>query len=349
MNATAGLSGTDTQAPTGSAPAGQRIRVVVPVLEDCPLFELAVPCAVFGTDRRDLSPRWYDLVLCATGAQTHRAASGGLLLRPQQGLQALDSADLIVVPACVMPDYRPPTELVAALRAAHARGVRIAALCTGAFVLAECGLLEGRAAATHWMYAAELRRRHPRVRVDENALYVDEGDVLTSAGTAAGLDLCLHIVREDFGAAAAADVSRHLVVAPHREGDQSQYVPAAAPPDPVDGFGAVLEWAQRNLHQPLTIASLAERAGMSTRTFGRRFRAHVGTTPLKWLNRQRLARARELLEATDLPVDTVAQRSGLGDGSGLRRHFHSELGTSPAAYRRVFRGRSVRCAAATPP
>lgn len=310
------------------------MRVVVPMLETVALFELAVPVGVFGpTDRADLAPDWYELVVCGTGTHT---ASAGLTVSARAGLSALRTADLVIVPACVMPDYEAPPALLSALRAAHARGARIASLCTGAFVLAAAGLLDGRTVTTHWMYADELRRRHPAVTVDERPLYVDDGDILTSAGTAAALDLCLHIVRTDFGAAVAAEVSRRMVIAPHREGGQSQYIPAPVPAR-TDGFAPVLDWAVRHLDRPLTMAELADRAGMSLRTFGRHFADRVGVTPLAWLNQQRLARARALLETTDLPVETVAQRSGLGTGSGLRQHFQRAYGTTPASYRRTFR------------
>lgn len=307
------------------------IRVVVALLEETSLFELSVPCAVFGEG--------YELTFCSTSPGGTQRAAGGLSLVAERGVSALREADLVVVPACVMGAYEPPEALLAELRAAHARGARIASLCSGAFVLAAAGLLDGREAATHWMYADELRRRHPRVRVNERALYVADGSLLTSAGTAAAIDLCLHIVRQDYGSAAAAEVGRRMVVAPHREGDQSQYVPALAPRGQASpqGLAPVLDWARARLHQPLTIGELASRAGMSTRTFGRHFAREVGTTPLRWLNQQRLARARELLETTDLPVDTVAERSGLGTGDGLRQHFHRALGTTPAAYRRTFR------------
>lgn len=310
------------------------MRVVVPIPGTVALFELAVPVGVFGaTDRADLAPDWYELVVCGSG--TH-PASAGLTLSTRAGLSALRTADLVVVPACVLPDCDAPPELLSALRKAHARGARIASLCTGAFVLAAAGLLDGRTVTTHWMYADDLRRRYPKVTVDEHPLYVDDGDILTSAGTAAALDLCLHIVRQDFGAAVAAEVGRRMVLAPHREGGQSQYIPAPLPAR-TDGFAPVLEWAVRHLDRPLTMADLAERAGMSLRTFGRHFADRVGTTPLAWLNQQRLARARELLETTDLPVETVAQRSGLGTGSGLRQHFQRAYATTPAAYRRTFR------------
>ncbi|WP_017620614.1 helix-turn-helix domain-containing protein [Nocardiopsis gilva] len=316
------------------------IRTVVPLLADCPLFELAVPCEVFGKPRMGPDHGWYDLTVCATGPDP-QPGPDGLAVAAEPGLDALRTADLVVVPACRIPHYRPPGALIAALREAHRNGARIAGLCSGAFVLAEAGLLDGRAAATHWMYAEELRRRHPAVRVDGDALYVDEGDVLTSAGSAAAIDLCLHIVRSDYGAAAAAEVGRRMVIAPHREGGQSQYAP---PPlaRARSGLAPVLEWAVDHLHEPLTIPRMAREAGMSTRTFGRRFSEEVGTTPLAWLNRQRLARARELLETTDLPVAAVAERSGLGSEDGLRQHFQRGVGTTPSAYRRTFRRPSVR-------
>uniref|UniRef100_UPI003F6854CF GlxA family transcriptional regulator n=1 Tax=Streptomyces polyasparticus TaxID=2767826 RepID=UPI003F6854CF len=313
--------------------------MVVTLLEGTSLFELAVPCAVFAG-------KGYELTLCSTAPGGVQHAPGGLSLSAERGLEALHEADLIVVPACLMDGYEPPADLLEALRAAHARGTRIAALCSGAFVLAAAGLLDGRRAATHWMYAEELRRRHPAVEVDDRSLYVDEGSVLTSAGTAAAIDLCLHIVRGDYGTAAAAEVSRFMVVAPHREGDQSQYAPPpAALPRPPQGLAPVLDWAVARLHQPLTIGELASRAGMSTRTFGRHFAAEVGVTPLKWLNQQRLARARELLETTDLGVDAVAERSGLGSADSLRQHFHRALSTTPAAYRRTFRAAKDRATA----
>jgi transcriptional regulator GlxA family with amidase domain len=314
-------------------------RVVVPLLDEAALFELAVPLTVFSRERRDLDADWSDLVVCQIGESPYRG-SGGVFVRAAAGLEAMATADLVVVPACFMPGYRAPVELLDALRAAHARGARVASLCTGSFVLAEAGLLDGREATTHWQHVDELRRRYPAVRVNEHPLYIDDGDILTSAGTAASIDLCLHIVATDFGAAVAAEISRSMVVAPHREGGQAQYIPPkpAAPPT---GLAPVLDWAVAHLEDPLTIGDLAERAGMSVRTFGRHFAALVGATPLAWLNQQRIARARELLETTDLPVEVVAQRSGLGTGAGLRQHFQRTVGTTPAAYRRTFRGVSA--------
>jgi transcriptional regulator GlxA family with amidase domain len=310
-------------------------HVVVPILDEAALFELAVPLTVFSRERRDLHSEWYDLTVCQTGESPYRG-SGGLFVQAPAGLAAMATADLVVVPACFMPGYRAPAELLDALRAAHERGARIASLCTGAFVLAEAGLLDGREATTHWQHVDELRRRYPAVRVNEHPLYIDDGDILTSAGTAASIDLCLHIVATDFGAAVAGEISRRMVVAPHREGGQAQYIPPPPAAKPT-GLAPVLDWAVRNLAEPLTIGDLAAQAGMSSRTFGRHFASLVGATPLNWLNQQRLALARELLETTDLPVEVVAQRSGLGTGAGLRQHFQRAVGTSPASYRRTFR------------
>ena len=312
------------------------IRVVVPVLEHTALFELAVPVGVFGLPLGDDGRGWYDLTMCSTSPATHHA-TGGLRLQTERGLDAILDADLVVVPACIMKDYEQPLALVEHLAEAHARGARIAGICSGAFILAEAGLLDGREATTHWMYAEELRRRFPKVRVSEDALYVDEGSVLTSAGTAAGLDLCLHIVRKDFGAARAMEVSRRMVVAPHREGGQSQYAPARLPEsDDASGLAPVLDWAANRLAETITVDDLAVQAGMSTRTLGRRFVEEIGTTPVRWLNHQRLDRARALLETTEFPIDRVARESGLGTESNLRQHFRDRLDTTPSAYRRAF-------------
>lgn len=317
-----------------SSTGTDRLRVAITVLDDSSLFELAVACEVFGRDNRDLTPHWYEVTLCRTTAQSAIAISGLQLAAPA-GLDTISNADLVIVPACGHADYQPPQPLLDELRRAHQRGARIAALCTGAFVLAAAGLLDGREAATHWMVADELRHWHPRIRVNERVLYVDDGEILTSAGAAAAIDLCLHIVRRDFGAAIAADVGRRMVIAPHREGTQAQYIP------PVlhrrsQTLATVLDWAAHRLHEPLAVSQLAQRAGMSTRTFERRFAKEVGITPRRWLNQQRLAVARQLLETTDLPIDTVAQRAGLRSGTVLRQHFHRELDTTPAAYRRAF-------------
>jgi AraC family transcriptional activator FtrA len=257
-------------------------------------------------------------------------------VQAHRGLSALRRAGTIVIPGWRDADERPPEALLRAVRAAHARGARLVSICSGVFVLAAAGLLDGRRATTHWRYVDRLRERHPRVRVEPNVLYVDDGDVLTSAGSAAGIDLCLHVVRRDYGAEVANQVARRLVVPPQREGGQAQYVPR-----PVrsrsDGqaLAGVLDWAQARLDQSLTVESLARRAAMSPRTFARRFREETGTTPHQWLTHQRLLDAQRRLEATSDSVDSVAQEVGLG-AAALRLHFRRALGTSPVAYRRRF-------------
>ena len=229
-----------------------------------------------------------------------------------------------------------PAELLDALRAAHARGARLASVCTGAFVLAAAGLLDGRPAITHWSSVDELARRHPRVDVRRTVLYVDDGDVLTSAGSAAGLDLCLHLVRRDHGSRVAGIVARHSVVPPHREGGQAQFVPAAAPELPPSGFSASLDWARHRLDRPIGVDEWARAAGTSPRTFARWFHTSLGSTPGRWLAAERVRRAQELLEATELPVEAVAQRCGFATAAGLRRPFLREVGATPQEYRRTF-------------
>lgn len=240
-------------------------------------------------------------------------------------------AHTLVVPAAHAPD----PEVVATVREAHRRGIRIASICTGAFVLAEAGLLDGRSAATHWVHAAELARRFPAVDVRTEVLYLDEGDLLTSAGVTAGLDLCLHLVRKDFGSAVAANVARRLVMAPHRDGGQAQYLTAPAVVNE-GSLEPVMRWMHEHLTEPLTLASIAEHAAMSTRTLSRQFRAQTGSTPLQWLIRLRVHRAQELLETTDLAIDQIATACGFGSPVLLRQHFAKTLTTTPTAYRRTF-------------
>jgi AraC family transcriptional activator FtrA len=230
--------------------------------------------------------------------------------------------------------------VIDALRAAHRRGARVLAICSGAFVLAQAGLLDGRAATTHWRLADQLAAAYPRVRVDPDVLYVDHGDVGTSAGTAAGIDLCLHVLRADHGAAYAAEVARRMVMPPHREGGQLQYVSRPVPRRDGDALAPLLDWAAGRLDQPLSLAVLAARAGVSSRTLARRFREQTGTSPGQWLLAQRLAAARTLLEETDLPVEAVAARVGLSSATNLRRRFGQALRTTPGAYRRAFGVRS---------
>ncbi|GAA3423303.1 GlxA family transcriptional regulator [Streptosporangium sandarakinum] len=308
------------------------------------LYELSIPCTVFGKPQPDLADPWYDLRLCGTGEPSPDGRGGpagsGLTVRTDYGLDGLVGADTVIVPSvpdsCVEEGTPLPAELVAALRRAHAAGARIVSLCTGAFALAEAGLLDGRRATAHWMHTAQLAERYPKVRVDDSVLYVDDGDVLTSAGLTAGLDLCLHLVRRDLGAHIANQLARRMVVPAHRPGGQAQFIDLSVPATDDEGLGPVLEWARANLDQPITVEELARRVAMSPRTFYRRLRASTGMTPLQWLLNQRLARARSLLESTDLPITRVGELSGLGTANNLRHHFLKQLGVSPGDYRRAF-------------
>jgi len=254
------------------------------------------------------------------------------------GLEALGDADTVIVPGIGDDAWPLPPEPLVALRAAARRGARIASICTGAFVLAAAGLLDGRRATTHWRYAARLARGYPAVRVDPGVLYVDDGDVLTSAGLAAGMDLCLHVVRGDFGADAATALARWNVVPPHRDGGQAQYIDDPLPATVGGGLQATRSWALERLHEPLSVEALARHAHMSPRTFARRFVAETGHSPKRWLTAQRIHHARRLLETTDLPVEEVARRSGFGTAAALRTHFARATATRPTTYRRTFRG-----------
>jgi transcriptional regulator GlxA family with amidase domain len=311
--------------------------VAVAAFDRIAIFELAVPCEVFGIDRSDMGLPGYDFRVCAVEPGRLRTG-GGFSMQARHGLRTLERSDTIIVPAWRDVDETPPRPLLNALRRAHDRGARVASLCSGAFVLAATGLLDGRRATTHWMYAARLAERYPEIDVDSGVLYVDEGSVLTSAGTAAGIDLCLHMVRSDYGAEVANMYARRMVVPPHREGGQAQFVDT--PIDEAADTGALdatLEWALRNIGRPLSVDDLAGHASMSPRTFARRFRAVTGTTPLRWMVHQRVIAARRLLETTDLAVETVADRTGFGSAPTMRLHFARIVGTSPQSYRQTFR------------
>lgn len=300
-------------------------------------FELAVGCEVFGIDRSELVDPWYRFVVCAAEPSPIRSSVGFTIDTPY-GLDEVRRADTVIVPAWGAPFREVPADLVDALRTAHRRGARLLSVCTGAFVLAATGLLAGRRATTHWMYTDLLAERHPEIDVDPRVLYVDEGDVMTSAGTAAGIDLCLHVVRLDHGAEVANAVARRMVVPPHRDGGQAQFVEApvaAAPGD--DPLAATLGWMLEHLDRPLSVEHLAKRSHLSPRHFARRFRAVTGSTPHQWLLGQRVLLASRLLETTDDPVELIAQRCGMGTAANLRIHFHRAVGTSPLAYRRTFR------------
>lgn len=310
--------------------------VAVAVTEGVPLFELAVACEVFGIARPDLADPWYGFRLCAAVPGATRTAAG-LVADTEHGLDGLLDADTVVVPACAGVQDEPPAELVEIVQRAHRNGARIISICSGAFVLAAAGLLDGRRAAVHWMHAATLQLRYPEVDVDPAVLYIDHGDVVTSAGTAAGLDACLHVVRRDHGAAVANSLARRLVVAPHRPGGQAQYVEAPIAAEHTQTLAPALEWALRHLDEQITVDGLARQVTMSARTFARRFAAEMGTTPIQWLLAQRVVLAQQLLESTVTPVEQVAQQTGFTTAAGLRKHFVRALGVPPQTYRTAFR------------
>lgn len=301
------------------------------------LFELSVVIEVFALERPELDvDRWYELVVFAPD-DTGISALGGLRVAVDAGIEATTTADTIVVPSWPL-DLEPPAAVLEAFRQAHARGARLVSICSGAFVLAAAGLLDGRRAATHWRYADELGRRHPRVRVDRDVLYVDDDQVLTSAGSAAGIDLSLHIVRKDHGAAIANAVARRLVVPPIREGGQAQYVEAPVARALDDRIQQVIEWVVEDPGRPVSVAAAAQRATMSERTFSRRFRQVTGASFYDWLTDHRLHQSRALLETSDDTIDGIAQRVGFTDPTAYRRQFKAKLLTTPSAYRRAFRG-----------
>ena len=317
------------------------LSVAVIAFDGMTPFHLAVPCMVFGARPDPDAPVAFDLKVCAA-THAHEApplsTSAGFDIAPRHGLAEVHAADVVVMPAW-HDDCRPaPPALLDALRAAHARGACIVALCLGAFPVAEAGLLDGRAAATHWAAADALARRFPRVRVDPDVLYVDEGKVLTSAGMAAGIDCCLYLLRRLCGVEAANRVARRLVVAPHRDGGQAQFIERPLPVSHSDGrLARVLDWVGQHLAEEHAIDDLARRAAMSRRNFTRHFRQATGTSFKQWLLAQRLAHARCMLERSDAAVDVVAQQAGFGSALSLRQHFRAALQTSPAAYRRAFR------------
>ncbi|WP_131758160.1 helix-turn-helix domain-containing protein [Actinomadura fibrosa] len=310
--------------------------VAVAIADGILHFEMALAFELFSTLPPVPVEHWYELVVCGAGPVR---ADGRFLLEPDAGLDRLARASTVIVPGWAEPDTDPPADLVDAVRAAHEAGARVASLCTGAFVLAAAGLLDGRRATTHWLHSEALAARYPRVEVDPDVLYVDEGDVLTSAGKAAAMDLCLHLVRRDHGSVIANAVARKLVVPPHRPGGQAQFVAAPVPEPRAHPLSDLLAWAVQRLDEPLTVDDLARRANMSSRHLGRHFRSVAGTTPLQWLLTQRIRRAQELLETTDDSVDAIAEATGMGTAATLRRHFNRTVGVPPDAYRRTFRSR----------
>lgn len=300
------------------------------------VFEVGIVTEVFGLPRPEFDFPWYELTICAERPGPVRVV-GGASLYTEHGLDAFAAADTLIVPG--VPDVRAATSpaLAAALRAAHDRGARIMSICSGAFALAGAGLLDGRRATTHWRYAGVLRERHPSVRVDADVLYIDDGRVLTSAGSAAGLDLCLHVIRRDHGPTVANMVARRLVVPPHRVGGQAQFVEAPVPSDPEDDRVArSMEWALANLTATITVDALARRAHMSPRTYLRHFARATGTTPIRWLITQRIHASLPLLESGGAPIEEVAAAVGFETAVTFRHHFTHAMRTSPSAYRRAF-------------
>lgn len=316
-------------------PAGP--LVVALVYDGLCTFEFGVAYEVFGLPRPEMGAEWYRFRTAAVD-QGPLHAAGGLSVTPDGGVELLEDADLIVIPGWRSVDAPVPQALRETLRHAAARGARIATLCSGALVLAASGLLDGRRATTHWRYAVELRQRHPEIEVTPDVLYVDNGRTLTAAGSAAGIDLCLHIVRQDFGVEAANSVARRLVVPPHRDGGQAQFIPRPVPRQTESArLGALLGWIEENIAADLSVSALARRAGMSARTFQRRFEETTGRAPGDHVVQARLARAQATMEARpDLPMDDVAALAGFPSAGTMRHHFRKRMRTTPLAWRRRF-------------
>ncbi|MFJ7629862.1 GlxA family transcriptional regulator [Streptomyces sp. NPDC097595] len=316
-------------------------NVAALMLDDVNPFELGVVCEVFGLDRSDEGLPVHDFaVVSGEGPQLRTHA--GFTINTPYGLDRLEEADLVAVPAGSRFGEREfPEEVLAALRRAVERGARVLSVCSGAYLLGAAGLLDGRRCTTHWRHADDLARRFPEAAVEPDVLYVEDGPVTTSAGTAAGIDACLHLVRQAYGPATANTIARRMVVPPHRDGGQAQYIQRPLPRTRCDTVGDTLAWMERHLDREMTVEQLADRAHMSPRTFARRFQQETGTTPYRWLLRQRVLLAQHLLETSDETVDTIADRTGFGTAAALRHQFVRALDTTPQAYRRTFRGPSA--------
>jgi transcriptional regulator GlxA family with amidase domain len=331
-------------------------NVAVVVVHGFLPFEFGTICEVFGVDRADDGLPSYDFAVVA-GEPAPLRAHNDFTIQPSYGLERLEEADLIALPAvgddrlsiyasqkgripCPGPDAPRefPEDLLRALRRGVDRGARVLSVCSGAFILGEAGLLDGRRCTTHWRNAEELARRYPAAKVDPDVLYVDDDPVITSAGTAAGIDACLYLVRKEQGSRIANGIARRMVVPPHRDGGQAQYVDQPVAPSCDGTLRDLLEWLRAHLDQPVTVRQLAARANMSERTFARRFVQDTGTTPQRWLIGQRILLAQQLLEESDETVDVIADRTGFGNATALRHHFRAWRGTTPNAYRRLFRG-----------
>jgi len=320
--------------PTGRRTAARRRRVAVIAFDGVVLADLATPCEIFGNIRDRDGRALYDVRVCSA---TRDVASAHAALRVPWRLSSLHGADTVIVPGVDDIHAPVPSAVVRAIRRAHERGARVASICTGAFVLAATGLLDGRCATTHWLAAAELARRHPAIEVDPDVLYVDNGRVLTSAGAAAGFDLCLHLMRGDIGAEMAAMAARIAVMPPERAGGQAQFIVHAPPADDGGSLAGLLTWLEQHLSEPLTLPRIARRVAMSTRTLSRRFREQAGATPALWIARARVRLAQRLLETTHLSIERVASEAGFGSAAVMRERFSRVVGTSPHTYRRTFR------------
>lgn len=309
--------------------------VVALAYDELCTFEFGCVVEMFALSRPELEVDWYEFAVCGVDRGPIRAA-GGITLRAPHGLALLDRADTIIVPGWRRLDEAPPPALLRRIRAAHARGARLCSICSGVYLLAAAGVLDGLKATTHWRHAEKVAARYPAVTMETNALYVDEGQVITAAGSAAGLDMMLHLVRSDHGAKVANLVARRLVIPPHRQGDQAQFVPRPVLPDDAGRLSALMDWVRSNLKRPHTLASLAKRAAMSPRTLQRQFADATGLSPYDWLLRERVALAKELLESRKAALARVAELCGFGSEQSLRLHFRRLAGTSPSAYRAQF-------------
>lgn len=309
-------------------------KVAVLAYEGLNTFDFGIAMGLFGLVRPE-SDHWYSVSVCGSGKRPFRASSGVCLV-PQKTLAGLKQADTIVIPGWCNPDVQPPLRLIRMLRMAHQRGARLVSICSGAFVLAATGLLNGRRATTHWKFSDRLSKRYPQIHVESDVLYVDEEDILTSAGGAAGIDLCLHIIRKDFGTVVANTVARHLVVSPHREGGQAQFIDKPVGERAHPWLAHLLEWSEGNLHSDITIGRLAREANVSRRTLSRRFVEATGLSPHRWITSLRVRRGKDLLETTTLSIEEIAEQCGFQSGALLRHHFREQVKISPTTYRNHF-------------
>ncbi len=310
-------------------------RVVAVAYDRLCTFEFGCVVEMFALHRPELGVQWYDFAVCSADRGKLRAA-GGVTVSAPHSLRILETADTIIVPGWRDADETPPAALTRKIREAHERGARICSICSGVFVLAAAGILDGKTVTTHWRYAQKLQERYPALTVQPNALYVDQGSIVTSAGSAAGLDMLIHLVRRDYGPKIANSVAQRLVIPPHRDGDQAQYVPRPVAEEDAGRLARLLDWLRANLGTEHSVASLAKRANMSSRTLLRRFREATGLAPGEWLVHERVALAREMLESGKVPISRICERAGFGSQESFRRHFRLRVGVSPADYQRRF-------------